>query len=53
MPPRLTKAEVRIGGLPSKGTFQEHSVDTDEHYGNTGHGGVLKYLRTKLLPPPH
>ena len=23
MSPRLTKAEVRIGGLPSKGIFQE------------------------------
>ena len=23
MPHRLTKAEVRKGGLPSKGTFQE------------------------------
>ena len=51
MPPRLTKAEVHRGGLPFEGTFQEHSVDTDKHYGNTGHGGVLKYLRRKLLPP--
>ena len=50
MPPRLTKAKVHRGGLPSKGTSQEHSVDTDKHYGNTGQGGVLKYLKRKLLP---
>ena len=51
MPPRLTKAKVRRGGLPSGETSQEHSVDTDKHYGNTEQGGVLKYLRRKLLLP--
>ena len=51
MPPWLTKAEVRKGGLLSGGTSQEHFVDTDKHYENTGQGGVLKYLRRKLLPP--
>ena len=42
MPLQLTKVEVRRGGLPSGGTSQEHSVDTDKHYGNTEQGGVLK-----------
>ena len=51
MPPRLTKAEVRRGGLPSRGTSQEHSIGIDKYYENTGQGGVLKYLRRKLLPP--
>ena len=51
MPPRLTKAEVHKGGLLFGGTSQEHSIDMDKHYGNTGHGGVLKYLRRKLLSP--
>ena len=51
MPPRLTKAEVRRGGLLFGGMSQEHSVNTDKHYGNTGQGGVLKYLRRKLLLP--
>ena len=36
MPPRLTKAEVRRGGLPFKGTSQKHFVDINKHYGNTG-----------------
>ena len=51
MPLRLTKAEVRRGGLPFGGTSQEHSVGTNKLYGNTGQGGALKYLRRKLLPP--
>ena len=51
MPPWLTKAEVRRGSLSFEGTSQEHLVDTDKHYGNIGHGAVLKYLRKKLLPP--
>ena len=51
MPPRLTKVEVHRDGLPSGGTTQEHSVDTDKHYGNTGQGRVLKYLKRKLLSP--
>ena len=49
MPLQLTKVEVRRGGLPFGGTSQEHSVDTDKQYGNTEQGGVLKYLRRKLL----
>ena len=36
LPPRLTKAEVRRGDLPFKGTSQEHFVDTNKHYGNIG-----------------
>ena len=50
VPRMLTKARVRRGGLPSRRTFQQHSIDTDRHYGNTGQGGVLKYLKGKLLP---
>ena len=38
MPPRLTKAEVRRGGLLFGRTSYEYSVDTDKHYGNTGKG---------------
>ena len=49
MPHRLSKAEVRRDGLSSGRTSQEHSVDTDKHYGNTEQGGLLKYLRRKLL----
>ena len=51
MPPRLTKAEVHRDGLPSGRALQENSSETDKHYRNTGQGGVLKYLRRKLLPP--
>ena len=36
MPHWLSKAEVRRDGLPSGRTSQEHSVDTDKHYGNIG-----------------
>ena len=34
-----------------QGNVPGNSVDTDKHYRNIGHGGVLKYLRRKLLPP--
>ena len=51
MPPQLTKTVVHRVVLPSGGTSQEHSVDIDKYYENTRQGGVLKYLRRKLLPP--
>ena len=50
MPPRLTKAEIKRVGLPFGRVLQENSGDMDKHYRNTGQGGVLKYLRRKLLP---
>ena len=33
-----------------QGNVPGNSVDIDKHYRNIGHGGVLKYLRRKLLP---
>ena len=34
-----------------QGNISGNSVDTDKHYKNIGQGGVLKYLRRKLLSP--
>ena len=34
-----------------QGNVPGNSVDTNKHYRNIGQGGVLKYLRRKLLPP--
>ena len=34
-----------------QGNVPGNSVDIDKHYRNIGQGGVLKYLRRKLLPP--
>ena len=33
-----------------QGNVPGNSVGTDKHYRNIGKGGVLKYLRRKLLP---
>ena len=33
-----------------QGNVLGNSVDIDKHYRNIGQGGVLKYLRRKLLP---
>ena len=33
-----------------QGNVPGNSVDIDKHYRNIGQGGVLKYLRRKLLP---
>jgi len=33
-----------------QGNILENFVGTDKHYKNIGQGGVLKYLRRKLLP---
>ena len=33
-----------------QGNVPGNSVDTDKHYRNIGYGGVLKYLKRKLLP---
>ena len=35
-----------------QGNVPGNFVGTDKHYRNIGQGGVLKYLRRKLLPPP-
>ena len=34
-----------------QGNVPGNSADTNKHYRNIGQGGVLKYLRRKLLPP--
>ena len=38
------------GWYAVQGNVLGNSVDTNKHYRNIGHGGVLKYLRRKLLP---
>ena len=37
-------------GFAVQGDVLRNSIDTNKHYRNIGLGGVLKYLRRKLLP---
>ena len=54
--PRMNASSVNKSRGPKgwsavQGNISGNSVDTDKHYRNIGQGGVLKYLRRKLLPP--
>ena len=45
MLPRLSEAEVRRCGLPSKSIVPRDSIDKDIHHESTGQMKVMKYLR--------
>ena len=45
MPPRLSKAEVRRSGLPSRSKVPGDSIDKDIHHESTGQMKLMKYLR--------
>ena len=43
--PRLSEAEVRRCGLPSKSNVLRDSVEKDIHHESTGQRKAMKYLR--------
>ena len=43
--PRLSKAEVKKCGLPSKSNVPGDTVDKDIHHESTGQRKAMKYLR--------
>ena len=51
MSPQINKAEVRIGDMPSRGTFPEILQTQISIFKNKMQREVLKYLEGKPIPP--